>query len=173
MTQAAGYAIRALSGYRIRVAVRERLNDQVQMDLGPFSRKIKLTSDPDVEESNINITGVIRGDVMVGSEADNGRIVLGTIRASTGYNKTVKISSPLAGLTLQLERVDPSDSFIKVKSLKPAWQSSAGGSHWELAVEVPRGVPTGKIPDHTAVILQIPGNLPRHIRIPVTGMVYQ
>jgi hypothetical protein len=121
----------------------------------------------------MRVGGVVRGDVTVGSESDNGRIVLGTIRASTGYNKVVKISSPLPDLTLQVERIDPPDSFVKVKSLKPARQSSAGGSHWELAVEVPRDVPTGKIPDHTAVILQIPGSLPRHIRIPVTGMVYQ
>ena len=173
MTQAAGYAIRALAGYRIRVTVRERLNDQMQMDLGPFSRKIKLTSDPDVDESNIRVTGVVRGDVTVGSESDNGRIVLGTIRSSTGYNKVVKISSPLSGLSLDLERVDPPDSFVKMKSLKPARQSSSGGSHWELAVEVPRGVSTGVIPEHTAVILRIPGNPPRRIRIPVTGIVYQ
>ena len=172
VAQSSNVPIRALSGYRIRVAVRERVNDQVQMDLGPFSRKIVLMSDPDIDDSLIKLTGVVRGDIRIGSETDNGRIVLGTIRSSAGKNKIVKIFSSQSGLALEVERVEPQDSFVKIKSLKEV-NPGIGGSHWELTVDVPRGAPSGKIPEHTAVVLRVPGSPPRHIRIPIAGMVYQ
>jgi hypothetical protein len=175
LTQKAGVPIRALSGYRVRVNVRERLNDQIQMELGPFSRKILLKSDPDVEESFVTLSGVVRSDIMVGSEADKGRIVFRqSIPSRTGKIKVVKISSPQAGQALEVERIDPpAGNFVKVKSLKEVKSPGIGGSHWELTVEVPPGSPPGKIPEHTAVILKLPGAPPRYIRIPVVAMVYQ
>jgi hypothetical protein len=169
--QAMSIAIRALSGYRIRVTVHERLNDHAQMELGPFSRKILLKSDPDGEESFVRLTGMVRGDIAVGSESDEGRIRLKTFRAAAGTTKVVKVSARQPGIDLRFERIEPpAASFLRVKPLKAVGTS---GLHWDLCIEVPPGCPPGKIPDHTAVILTIPGTQPRHVRIPVTGRATQ
>jgi hypothetical protein len=174
LTQQAGVPIRALSGYRVRVTVHERINDHVQMELGPFSRRIRLKSDPDVEDSFVTLNGVVRSDIAVGSEADEGRIVFKqSIPSRTGKSRVVKVSSPQAGLNLEVQGVEPASNFVKVKSLKEVKLTGIGGSHWELTVEIPPGSPPGKIPEHTAVILRISGTPPRSIRIPVVGTVYQ
>ncbi len=56
-----------LTMYRVQVTVRERIGDK-QMDLGPFSRKIVLTSDqPDFPKNSVIVEGTVRGDVKVGS----------------------------------------------------------------------------------------------------------
>src|SRR4029077_14906857 len=143
MTQQAGVPIRALSGYRVRVTVRERLNDQVQMELGPFSRKIMLKSDPDIEESFVNLTGVVRSDITVGSESDEGRIVFKqSIPSRTGKSRVVRGSSPQVGLVLEVKGIEPpASNFVKVKSLREVKLPGIGGSHWELTVEVPPGSP--------------------------------
>src|SRR5262249_26803984 len=44
---------RVSSGYRVLVTVKERLSDTVQMDLGPFNRKVVLSSDPGMPEATV------------------------------------------------------------------------------------------------------------------------
>src|SRR5262249_7627483 len=138
------------------------------------SRKIILKSDAAPEDVPLTLTGVVRSDITVGTEADKGRIVFGSFRSSVGIpNKVVKIAAPQPGIVLEFDHVEPPDAFVKVRSFKEVKRPEIGGSHWELAVEVPRGSPPGKIPDETAVIMKMPGTPPRHIRIPVRGMITQ
>jgi hypothetical protein len=166
---------RVLSGYRVRVLVRERPDDNQQMDLGPFNRRIALTSDAAREPTIVQVHGVVRGEVTVGAEEDKGRIALGTYPARRGVpDKRVKLTSEQPGLELELARIEPEGiRYVRVKSLKKIEPTVDGRTRWELAVEVPPGGPSGKLPEHCAVLLKIPGKTPRHIRIPITGMAYQ
>ena len=76
---------------------------------------------------------------------------------------------------MKLERVEPTGpNHLKVKSLNKIEPPLAGGrNRWELSVEVPAGSPSGRLPDHTAVVLTIDSTPPRQIRIPVTGYATQ
>jgi hypothetical protein len=166
--------IRSLYGYRVRVTVRERLSDTVQMELGPFTRRIELTS-PGVQDALAQVTGIIRGDVTVGAEEDKGKIRMGSFRSETGKTRTVRLTALQPNLNLRIDRVEPPQAdYLKVKYLREVKSGTAESTkRWDLCVEVPPGSPEGTLPEHCAVILQIQGTPPRHIRIPVTGMVYQ
>ena len=162
-----------LCGYKVAVTVRERLSDQIQMELGPFVRRIELTSDTDADPSTVLVGGVVRGDVTVGTDEDKGRISLGLFPSKHGVTKTVKLTSHRPGLELKVDKVEPESAHLRVKSLKKVSASPAGGrTEWELCIEVPPGSPSGAL-DHTAVRLTIPGNPPRQIRIPVVGSATQ
>jgi hypothetical protein len=159
-----------LDGYLVRVTVHERLSDTVQMELGPFGRRIDLKSDAGIEPTSVLVTGVVRGDVTVGTEDDKGRIMLGFFSAKRGITKSVKLTAHRPGLDLRVERVEPEGNPLKVKSLTKLEPPLPGGrSKWELSIEVPPGTLSGALPDHSAVRLAMPGNPPRYIRIPVVG----
>jgi hypothetical protein len=162
-------------GYRVLVTVKERVSDTVQMDLGPFSRKVVLTSDPGIPEASVKVTGVVRGEVSVGgSDEDQGKLVLGSFKSSAGRERTIRLTAQQSGLGLALEGTDPdTPSFVKVKSFKEVKPAVAGRTQWDLCVEVPPGSPLGRLPEHAAVLLKIASNPHRHIRIPVAGLIYQ
>jgi hypothetical protein len=163
-----------LHGYLVRVTVRERLSDTVQMELGPFVRWIDLTSDAGIEPASVRVTGVVRGDVTVGIEDDRGRISLGFFPAKTGTTKAVKLSAHRPGLELKVDKFEPEENHLRVKYLKELMPPLPGGrSRWELCVEIPPGGPSGDLPNHSAILLTIPGSVPRQIRIPVVGKATQ
>jgi hypothetical protein len=163
---------RVLCGYTVRVTVHERLSESVEMELGPFSRRIKLTSDPGIDPTSVIITGVVRGDVTVeGTEDDKGQIALRLFRAKHGTSKTVRLIAQRPDLELSVDKVE--GSHVRVKSFNKIPAAAASGrTSWELCIEVPPGSPAGRL-TQTAVILRIPGNPPRHMRIPVTGSATQ
>jgi hypothetical protein len=170
---------RVLCGYTVRVTVRERVSDSIEMELGPFSRRILLTSDPGIEPTSVGVVGVVRGDITVSTD-EKGRIDLGPFPAKNGITKSVRLIAYRPGLELKLERVEPDGAnHLKVKWLNKVKPPLAGGkSRWELCVEVPPGSPAGRLPDHAAVVLTIGSTLPsgtpsRQIRIPVTGYATQ
>ncbi len=165
---------RVLCGYRVRVTVRERLADTEQMDLGPFTSKIVLTSDPDIPSGGVLVKGVVRGEITV--DAVEGKVNLGTFSVRKGVEKTVLLTAERRLSELKYLRVEPDSlGYFQVK-LKPVNAAADGsGTQWNLTVKVPRGSPAGKIPEHGAIVLElkIRGNPPRLIRIPVTGTAYQ
>jgi hypothetical protein len=165
---------RVLCGYAVRVTAHERVSESIEMELGPFSRRILLTSDPGIEPTSVVVVGVVRGDIAVSTD-EKGRIDLGPFPAKNGIIKSVRLLAYRPGLDLKLERVEPAGpNHLKVKFLNIVEPPLAGGrNRWELCVEVPPGSPSGRLPDHTAVLLTIPGSTPRHIRIPVTGYATQ
>jgi hypothetical protein len=166
---------RVLSGYRVRVSVKERISDSVQLDLGPFGRTINLDPGAVANVLPIKVTGVVRGDITVGAEEDNGRILLGSFPARNGFSKTITVTADVPGVELNLNdvRVEPETLDYLKASLKKAPESAGGKARWKLQVSIPPGSPPGRLPEHSAIVLGIPGNPPRHIRVPVSGIPYQ
>jgi hypothetical protein len=163
---------RVLCGYTVQVTVHERLSDTVQMELGPFSRRILLTSDPGIEPTAVVVSGVVRGDVTVeGTEEDKGQISLGLFRAKDGITKRVRLTAQRPGMELKVDKVEGTHLLVKSLNKVPSGPVS-GRTSWELCVEVPPGSPAGRL-ERTAVLLAIPGNPPRHLRIPVIGSATQ
>lgn len=170
---------RVLSAYKVRVVVHERLEQDgkvVQLDLGPFMRRIILTSDVDIDESSVVVSGAVRGEILVGAEEDKGKIALGSFKARSGNSKVVRLTAEQSFRDLLVDRVEPVEAagIVRVKYLKKLPPSGVDTStRWDLCVEVPPGSPPGALPEHTAVFLRIPGAAPRFIRIPVSGTAYQ
>ena len=54
--------MRVLAGYRVQVTARERVSDDVQMDLGPFIRRLVLESDPGIDPATVFVAHLL-GDI--------------------------------------------------------------------------------------------------------------
>ena len=160
---------RILAGYRVKVTAHESVNDH-QLDLGPFSRNIVLTTDASPDRALAVVTGNVRGEITVGAEEDNGKVKLESFPARSGTAREVFI---LAQQAVQLKsgniKVEPSSlDYVKV-SLK-----GDGDGRWLLFVKVQPGCPPGKLPADAAAVVTIHNNSSsRQIRIPITGRAYQ
>jgi len=158
-----------LSGYRVTVKVQERVSDQVQLDLGPFQRKIELLTDVSEEPVAPIVSGVVRGEVTVGAPEDKDKIHLGNFRADRGsVKKQVRLTTEQTGLELIDLEYEP--SYLKVEWEKVG--TKGGRTDWMLSVMVPPHRASGQLPPNSAVVLKIKGEPPRRIRIPVTGNAY-
>jgi hypothetical protein len=170
---------RILAAKRVLLTVHERLSDSQRMDLGPFYRKIWVsTSKDDPEEASFVVGGEIRGELVVGSTEDRGRIDLKSFKARSGISKTVSILAQQPDLELDTKDIslypESLQAHMKVhlEKLKPIGGEQR--NHWHLQVTLTPGFPAGKMPEGSAVFLKIAGsNPPRQIRIPVNGMAYQ
>ena len=179
LQKASGPEKRILAAKRVLVTVHERLSDSQRMDLGPFYRKVWVsTSKDDPEEASFVVGGEIRGEVVVGSTEDRGRIDLKSFKARSGISKTVSILAQQPNLELDTKDIhvypESLQSHMKVhlEKLKPIGGEQR--NHWRLQVTLTPGFPPGKMPEGSAVFVQIVGTNPPHqIRIPVTGMAYQ
>jgi len=160
---------RILAGYRVKVTAHESVNDH-QLDLGPFSRNIVLTTDASPDRAIAVVTGNVRGEISVGAEEDNGKVRLESFPARSGTAKEVFILAQQPGLQLKSDiKVEPSSlDYLKV-SLK-----GDGDDRWLLFVKVQPGCPPGKLPADAAAVVTIQNNSSsRQIRIPITGRAYQ
>jgi len=177
--KAAGVERRVLAAKRLKITARERINDNQRMDLGPFYRKIFVTrTKEDPEELQIVVGGEIRGELVVGSPEDRGRIDLKTFRSNSGISKTVTILAQIPDLDLDTKaiRVFPENPQahmeIRLEKMKPS--SGEKRNRWRLHVKLNPGFPPGALPEGSALFLQMAGsNPPRQIRIPITGRAYQ
>ena len=83
----------------------------------------------------------------------------------------------LAGLELKQEYIrfePPVLSCLQITLEKQPVTALDPRSRWRLQVAVPpNGLIEGPFPEHSAILLQIPGQPPRQIRIPVTGAATQ
>jgi len=162
---------RVLAGYHVKVSVRESTPSGGQLDWGPFSRKLILTSDADIEQTIVEVNGRVVGDVVVGVEADEGEIALGQFAAKSGTTKTIRLKSVQSGADLQFDRIEPPHlDYLKVKTLTKA---TADGRDWDLCVEAVPGGPPGKLPKLGAIIVKVQGKNPRNLRIPVRGLAFR
>lgn len=158
---------RVLSGYRVNLKIKERLSDSVQLDLGPFRRKLVLTTDLGVEPPALVVTGIVRGDVLVGNQDDKDRLVLGYFPAERGTKKNVILTTTQPGVVLVADGMTWQPEFLNVQ-LK-----QVGPTRWLLNVESPPGRAAGAFPPGSAVTIQLQEGSMRRIRIPVAGMAYQ
>jgi hypothetical protein len=163
-----------LTIYKIAVTVHERVGDH-QMDLGPFVRKIVLTSDQlDFHERTITVEGMVRGEIQVGGvdaedqaarRGERDKIVLRVFPSARGTKATVPINSNQPGLKLSLDSKVP--SYLEA-DLKQVGDPARGG-HWDLTVTVPPNRATGRMPVDSVIVLKTQTDPPRRIRIPVVG----
>lgn len=168
---------RVLTGYQLKVSVRERLSDSQRMDLGPFHKRILLKSDVGTEDVSLQVTGLIRGEITVGADEDKGKINLMTFRTRNGLKKSVPIVSEVSGIELQPEgiKVEPESiqPHVKVRLEKVG---SAGGqrTRWVLHLDFQRSFPLGVLPENSAIYVAVTGaGQPRQVRIPMVGKAYQ
>jgi hypothetical protein len=155
---------RVAAAYRVRVTVCERSPDGTrQLDLGPFQRRLYLTTDQDDAGTLLaTVTGTVRGDVTVGTDEFQDRIVLKTFPSNRGQTATVPVETARPGIPLEIESVKP--DYVQAR-LKP--RDEGDGRRWELSVTVPPRRLQGKMPEDSAVVLRIDGQ--RRVRVPIIG----
>jgi hypothetical protein len=166
---------RVLSGYRVKVTVRERLSDGRIHDMGPYRTPITFTSDAIDGPMVVAVGGVVQGDVTVVSETDvKDRIVMGTF--SSRHGKTARAT--LEGDPALELRVDTHPPFMEVKLDKEEAPAGLDRRTWSLAVTVLPDQVEGPFPRaddvalrDTAVYLKTQQG--RRIRIPVSGSASQ
>ena len=155
-------------GYRVTVTIHEEQNGK-HLDMGPFHRILLLKNDLDFDV-NAAISGMVRGDVRLGTPDEHDRIELGYFPTDEGTSRTVPLESSRSGLELEIDSKEP--SYLHVQLLGAGKVLSEGGKLWELTVGVPPNLPSGRLPQHSAVVLRTKEKIPRRIRIPVTGDAY-
>jgi hypothetical protein len=158
-----------LCAYRVRVTVRERTADGKQLDLGRFRRYVKFTSDAVAEKGSATITGVVQGDIMVGTEKERDLLLLGSFERSVGTTKEIPLTTERAGLALEIE----SKPEFLTAELREEQGIGALGKTWTLSVTVPPDTTlSGPVPPHSYLVLRTKGDKPRRINIPVIGNAY-
>jgi hypothetical protein len=168
---AASQRTRVVSGYRVAVVVHERVSDKQQLELGPFMRRVALTSDPDVDLSGPLLKGVVRGQVQVGTPEDDDKIDLKSFPSERGVMREVPVAvDPGAELLSEVIERDP--DFLKAELIEKQKAREGSGSLWMLRVEVPPNTAFGSLPFQSAIYLTLRGNPPRRVRIPVSGNAY-
>ncbi len=79
---------RVLCAYRVPVTVHERLNNDTQLDLGPFLFPVTFMGhDPELEGARAFVDGVVRGELSVGPPGQKDHINLGYFPAEKGTTK--------------------------------------------------------------------------------------
>ncbi len=157
--------------YRINVTVHERLSDKEPLDIGYFRRELVLTSDVDLDPLRIPLTGMVRGEVTVGSGGDRDQIDLGLFAAQNGQSKTIAISTEQPKLQLQVAEKKP--KFLEVRLEETGREGGGVSKRWSLKVTVPPNQSIGRLPDESCVVLLTNGTPPRRVRIPVKGNAYR
>jgi hypothetical protein len=158
-------------GYLVTVEVNERISETVQMELGPFRRRVALTNDPEQDQYCPTIGGTVRGEVTVGSIEDKDRIELKSFRADVGKRVTLPIQTD-AGVELDTKAIEVDPDYLKVELKKVQEGKGNIGASWQLTVEVPPNRAAGPLPPLSAIFLKTAGKTPRRIRIPLTGNAY-
>jgi hypothetical protein len=170
------------SGYVLEVTAHGRRGG-AELDLGPFSRHIQLTSEDLLGGADnfpeVGITGVVHGDVTVTAPAPeagqqtNDFIVLGTFRADRGKSITATVQAQSSGVELDTSyvRLEPADLEGTVEArLVPQKTNSSDRPAWDLQVKIPANRLHGPLPKHTAILLKLKGNSPRALRVPIAGV---
>jgi hypothetical protein len=154
-----------LSGYLILVTVHER-NAGKQLDLGPFTRPITLTTDCEAGAQKIDIHGVVVGEVRIVGEERN-LINLSLFNADEGRQANLVLESERPTLQLELEKYAP--DYLQVDLQERSNPSPTGGKQWELKVVVPPNKAAGRLPADSVVVLTTKDSPPRRFRIPISG----
>ncbi len=170
------HMLHILSGYRIPIVLHAKAKDGTPFEMGHFRRFVKLTSpDEGIEPVEVEVLGLVEGDVKVGGPKEGGAVLLGPFPSSRGAKGDVTLQSDRPGLELTLDdtRVP---SFVKAKLEGP--EKSLGGHRmWVLRVEVPPSAASGEFPRpedpvfrDSAIYVKTNEKPSRSIRIPVRGV---
>jgi hypothetical protein len=149
--------------------VRERTADGRQLDLGRFRRHVKFTTDAIQETGDTTISGIVRGDITVGTDKERDLVLLGSFERSQGTTKDVTLTTERAGLNLEVE----SKPEFLTAELREEQGLGLLGKTWTLSVTVPPDTTlSGPVPPHSYIVLKTKGGNPRRINIPVIGNAY-
>ncbi len=163
---------RVLAGYRVVVTGHEQRPGVGALDLGPLQRTIALSTDPGLEPPRLDVTGVVRGPVQVGSGNEKDRIDLGNFAAAQGTSaRPLVLTAEEPGMQVQLDRCVPDYLVAKLEEISPP--GTTGLRRWKLRVDVPPDCAAGPMPAGSAVWLRLTGAEPRRLRIPLTGNAYR
>src|SRR5262249_39089053 len=141
-----------------------------RLDLGPFRRGVMLHSDADDEPLRVVVSGMVRGEINVGSPEDRDRIDFKSFEAGQEKTKEMTISTDRAGLELE---IDKAPDFLKAELEKEVLPPGTAGSSWKLRVTVLPNTIIGEFPRETStIVLKTKGDTPRRVSIPVVGNVF-
>lgn len=152
------------AAYLVTVTVHERHKD-LQMDLGPFQRKILIDSPILGEPIEVDLMGFVTGDVQLMAD-DKNRLSMGTFNASQGASKTAYLESQRSDLKLEIESRFP--EYIQV-TLDDKGVVAGGQKQWQMEVKVPPNRASGRLQPEAVVILKTSDSPPRRVRIPIFG----
>ena len=170
------HMLRLHCGYRIPIHLQAKAPDGTPFEIGHFRRSVKLTSpDEGIEPVEVEVTGLVLGDVRVGGPKEGGAVLLGPFPSRRGAKGDITLQSdrPDLELTLDTTRVP---SFLKA-SLEGPEKSLGGHRMWVLRVEVPPSAAQGEFPRledpvfrDSAIYVKTNEKPARSIRIPVRGV---
>lgn len=162
--------------YRVPVTVRERIDENTQLDLGPFREEVVLSvTEPVKLRVSSNVSGKVSDGALKVPMLDGAsRINLKSFSANEEKTLEVFIESPRSDLELKLD--EKTSDFLKASKVEVDSQAGTQKT-WKLTVKVPANSAPGRFPNDLegfrdcAVYLQISrDNQPwRRIRIPVEG----
>jgi hypothetical protein len=159
-----------LAGYKVRVTLREKAGDK-QLDIGPFSRRLRLESDLDETLTpTVTVRATVRGEFRISGDtpADRDRISLGNFKADRDAWVVVTVLGQ-PGVELEpAPEIVPEDLRTALKAELTKTEPDGDRPQWRLKVTALGGKLFGAIPSSTAVVLGIKGS-PRKLRIPVQG----
>jgi hypothetical protein len=157
---------RVRAGYQLSASVYES-KAGTQREQGPFLLTLPLLLDDlPTDFTGPQIQGVIKGDVEIGSLDEQGKIDLKTFPAVEGTRRTVTVYSK-PNQDLRIESKHP--ATLQVRLTKVGKEAALGRMRWTLQVVVPPNAVQGPLGEQAVIILRIPGNPPRLIRVPVLG----
>ena len=167
-------ATRVLCAYRVSVTVHETKGTK-HLDQGSFYRKFPFALedkvDPNAPLWGPEIVGRVDGDIQVGGQDDQRRILFKSFNVKTRASKEVQLATDADVQLKPYEGHSDQPSWIKVKLTRG--QVSSNRVTWELEVIVePNTIGARSFEEPDAVVLQIVGtDPPRFVRIPIEGHV--
>jgi hypothetical protein len=172
---------KVVAAYQFTVTVSEQGQSGRPADLGHFRFRVAVES-ADAKSEGL-VSGVIRGDVTIGTAADRNMFDLVSFNATEGANKTLTLLTERSNLSLEVataadlgdrkDRPLPYPDFLAPPVLKDVTKDvNPTGKAWELTVTVPANAWTGPIPPTSAVYLKLKGDKTRFIRIPIIGNAF-
>ncbi len=155
------------SALRVVVTVHEQ-KDGKQFDQGPFSRTLPVIFGETVYPDGRGpvVLGRVRGDVEVGSDEEQGKIVLKSFSSRDGLVRKIPLSTEVMAPLVVESSYPPA---LKVKLQRSDKESTKTRARWWLTLDVPPGAVSGTLPESSAVVLVLQTNPPRYVRIPVVG----
>jgi hypothetical protein len=170
------HVLRFLSGYRIPVFLSARAKDGTPIEMGHFRRLVRLSIDDDesIEPVQVEVSGVVEGDVMVGNAQEPGEIILGPFPSKRGKKGDITLQTDVKNLGLELDKSRVPE-YLKAR-LKGPEETGTGHRTWVLEVEVPPDAAHGDFPRQddpvyrdSAIYVKTNEKPQRSIRIPVKG----
>ncbi len=160
--------------YRVTVTVHESKGGR-QLDQGTFFRQWAFALDgrmnPDAPTFGPDIIGRVLGDIRIGGEDGNGKILFKSFSAKAGASKEVQLVADAKVVLEKVEDHPDQPSFVTVKLTGGKKQASGERAKWLLEVIVPPNrASAGAFLDSHAVVLRIAGTK-RLVRIPLDGHI--